>query len=124
MRTILVVEDDLPIRQSLMEVLELAGFAVVTHGDGQEALDWLRSAARLPEMILLDLLMPTMDGAHFRAEQQRDSALASIPVVLLTAEGKARASKRQLDVDAVLHKPFTLDELMGLIERFADRAPE
>src|SRR5438552_202636 len=89
---VLVVEDDADIRESLGTILEEEGYGVVTTRNGREALSYLRSGRPRPSLILLDLLMPVMSGAEFRAEQERDPALADIPVVVLS--GDSRATER------------------------------
>jgi CheY-like chemotaxis protein len=81
---------------------------VTAVGNGREALEHLRSGAPLPDLILLDLLMPEMDGYQFREEQERDPALAGIPIVVVSAVGKPK------DVRArkVLRKPLALETLL------------
>jgi CheY-like chemotaxis protein len=81
---VLVVEDDAPIREALCAVLRDDGYAVAEAGDGQEALEFLRTHPT-PRVILLDLMMPVMDGWTFLREQAADPALAGIPVVVITA---------------------------------------
>jgi len=75
---VLVVEDDRDVRESLVAVLEDAGYRVMSAADGRAALDLLRAGPR-PAVILLDLMMPVMDGFEFRAEQVRDPSLADVP---------------------------------------------
>jgi CheY-like chemotaxis protein len=82
----LVVDDDYDIRGMLTQVLELEGYHVVAASNGREALTKLRAGPR-PFLILLDLMMPIMNGWEFRAEQDRDAALRGIPVVVLTGRG-------------------------------------
>ena len=91
--TVLVVEDDLDIRQALMEILDEHGFAALGARDGAEALDLLSRATELPCLILLDLMMPVMDGASFREAQRKDPRLASIPVVVLSAYRGCRQAR-------------------------------
>lgn len=111
--TILVVDDDPDIRQTLTEILVDEGYAALTAGDGIEALSLLRSA-RSAALVVLDLTMPVMDGFEFLAEQRRDVALAGIPVVVITAGVKRRSE--DLGVAAVLAKPFAVAELLSNIE--------
>ena len=82
--TILVVDDDADIRDSVAEVLEDAGYRVQQAANGREALDYLQASA-YPCIILLDLMMPVMDGPQFRAAQQSKPTLAGIPVVVISA---------------------------------------
>jgi CheY-like chemotaxis protein len=80
---VLIVEDDLDTRRMMQEFLELEGYAVVTAGNGLEALERLREWR--PCVILLDLMMPVMDGFTFRAHQLQDPDLATIPVLCISA---------------------------------------
>jgi CheY-like chemotaxis protein len=112
---VLVVEDDRDLRDSLLEVLEEAGYSSVGAEDGRRALAVLASDMRLPDLILLDLQMPNMDGASFRAEQLKLPRLASIPVVVVTADANALHQARSLGARAVLRKPLKLPQLLELI---------
>ena len=82
---ILVVEDESGQREALAEVLSRLGYEVQCAANGSEALDLMRHSESLPGLILLDLMMPVMDGWEFRAEQRRDRTLAEVPVVMLSA---------------------------------------
>jgi len=113
--TILVVDDD-DIRQVLAMVLDEAGFRVVTAANGREALERLRGDPR-PDVILLDLMMPEMDGYQFRAEQQRDPALRAIPTLIVTA-GTVTPRVEELGAEAILRKPVSLRRLVDTIRRF------
>ena len=115
---ILVVDDDDDIRRSVVETLEDEGYRVVTARNGQEALDLLRNSLPAPSLILLDLMMPVMDGRQFRAEQLKDPALAPIPVVLVTAHAFATQEARELTPHGHLEKPFELRDLLKIAERF------
>jgi CheY-like chemotaxis protein len=84
---VMVVDDDAGTREVLSEALTSLGCEVVCAANGQEALSRLRSEAPSPRLILLDLMMPVMDGHAFRAEQERDPALAEIPTIVVTAGG-------------------------------------
>ena len=115
--TILVVDDDNEIRDSLRDVLQDAGYAVVTSADGAEALAYLRAHAA-PALILLDWMMPRCDGSQFRAAQRSHPVLARIPVVLLTADARVEEKRRALAVDEALEKPVSLDRLLDVVARF------
>jgi CheY-like chemotaxis protein len=82
---ILVVEDDEAIRQVLALVLQEEGHTVATAENGQDALLYLNQAKALPRLILLDLMMPVMNGWQFRAAQQNDPSFRTIPVIVLSA---------------------------------------
>ena len=113
---VLVVEDDVDILRALVQVLEDEGYAVRTAGNGQIALDTLRApGAQRPCVILLDLMMPVMDGWAFRAEQLRDATLAQIPVIVLTADGSAAHKGYLMDGARVLKKPIDLDTLLNAL---------
>ena len=112
---VLVVDDDHDIRQSLVELLEDAGHQTVAASNGKEALQFLRSNGR-PCVILLDLTMPVMDGATFRARQLSDPVLSMIPVAIITAAGPERAAAVQ--ADAVFPKPLNVESLLALVGRF------
>jgi len=114
---VLIVEDDEDIRESVCDVLDDEGIAADAVGDGRAALDWLRHAAALPRVILLDLMMPGMDGAAFRRAQLADPALAGVPVVLMTANVQAIDRLGELAVDAI-RKPVTLDALLSRLRRY------
>ncbi len=114
---ILLVEDDLGIREALAEVLQDLGFEVRCAGNGAEALERL-AAEDPPALIVLDLMMPVMDGWTFRAHQRSDPRLAAIPVMVVSAID-ARPSRRgaELDVDAFLAKPFELERFVSEVHR-------
>src|SRR4051812_18315311 len=88
---LLVVEDDQEIADAMVDLLQFEGYEVRHARDGLEALTTLRTAPPLPDAILLDLRMPTMDGWTFRAEQRRDPAISSIPVLAISADGSPQA---------------------------------
>ena len=86
LNTVLIVDDDLPVRTALKELFETEGYAVALAANGRAALNHLRKGLR-PSVILLDLMMPVMDGWDFRHEQLADPDARNIPVVILTAAG-------------------------------------
>jgi CheY-like chemotaxis protein len=114
MASVLVVDDDTDIREAVAEVLAGEGYQVFGAGDGAEALTKCR--AFHPSVVLLDLMMPGMNGWEFRAEQKRDPDLADIPVVVLTAL-EPRVS---IDAEGFIRKPFELDELLAQVRRHAE----
>ena len=116
---VLVVEDDADILRAVVQVLEDEGYTVRAAENGRVALAALRAAgAQLPCVILLDLMMPVMDGWAFRAEQLRDPALADIPVIILTADGNAAEKARLMNGAGALRKPVELLTLLAAIQRF------
>lgn len=120
---VLVVEDNTDIRETLVEILEGEGFEALGVPNGAVALDTLRSAQRLPALILLDLMMPVMDGMTFREEQLRIPELAEIPVVALSAQRDLVDTARALSVTDFLKKPLQLDELLGIARRYCSQDP-
>lgn len=115
MASILIVEDDADIRESLGEALELDGYLVTRAENGREALRMLR-AGLTPAVILLDLVMPVMSGWQFRQVQLADPALAGIPVVVVSASAPGDARP-----DRHLRKPFGIDDLLSAIATLSAR---
>lgn len=114
---VLVVEDDLEIRESLMEILEEYGYEPLGAENGLEALDKLRAPGPHPCLIFLDLMLPKMDGRAFRQEQLRSPELASIPVVVISAFRDVAQIAEEMNAE-LLKKPFKLDELVGVTRRY------
>ncbi len=122
MPSVLVVDDDPDVRVLLETYLELEGFEVLTAANGSDALQRLRHTR--PSVILLDLMMPVMDGIEFRRQQQRQPCLCDIPVVCLSARHDAMQTAMRLGVVDCLAKPFELDKLIAMLRRHcADEAP-
>ena len=119
--TILLVEDDFDVREALAETLRDEGYAIDCAVDGEQALAYLREGNR-PGLILLDLMMPKMSGSEFRMAQRVDPALAHLPVVLLSADGRMEEKAKALQTDGAIRKPIDLDELLAVIERFRRKA--
>ncbi len=116
--TVMVVEDDALIRDAVLELLSFEGFDAVGARDGADALLLLRRGTVAPAVILLDLMMPRMNGWQFRAAQLADPALARIPVVVMSASDPDGVA-----ADAVIGKPFDAAALIGLLARLtAERA--
>lgn len=118
-RTVLVIEDDPDVRNALAELLASEGYQVSASADGAEALDTLRGGLR-PSVIVLDLMMPKVDGWDFRRAQLEDPALAAVPVVLLTASGfrpdSMRSERGRLEM---LPKPVQAHVLLDTLARLA-----
>ncbi len=115
---VLIVDDDFDIRDALSDALSDLGFRVTTAEDGAVALDYLR-AHPPPQVILLDWMMPRCDGASFRAAQCSDPKLASIPVVVLTADPKIRSRAHELGVAGFMQKPVDLGALVEMLRAHA-----
>jgi CheY-like chemotaxis protein len=115
-KRILVVDDDPGIRTAICELLEDEGYSTVPAENGIEALSELRQGQE-PCVILLDLMMPLMDGISFRKEQRRDPSLAAIPVVVVSAGQDAREVAGALEVADFLPKPLSVPRLIHTLER-------
>ena len=116
-RTILLVEDDADSREAMTALLEGCGYAVTSATNGHEALELLRTAPR-PGLILLDLMMPGMNGFQFREEQIKDPEAAAVPVILTSAHGKLQHETAALGVAGYLEKPIDVQRLLDTVERY------
>lgn len=110
-KQILVVEDDEDSRRALLNVLEDKGYSVAALNSCEAALAYLHDSPR-PQLILLDLMMPGMEGWDFHHKQKQIPELGGIPVVSISAVGKL------VDVDIALRKPLDYDELLRAVERY------
>lgn len=115
---VLIIEDDHDIREMLESVLKDEGYEVWSAKNGRAGLEVLRSQG-LPSLILLDLMMPVMDGKAFLEEAAKDPKLAAVPVLLLTASHTGT----DLPVSGYLKKPLDLDQLLDSVGRFVKGAP-
>ena len=118
--TLLLIEDAPDIQEVLSELLTDAGYEVIAAAHGGEGLDRLRSGPPV-HLILLDLMMPVMDGWRFREEQLHDPSLASIPVVVISAN--ANQNGRPIHADAVVPKPVDIDQLLKTVDAYARVPP-
>jgi DNA-binding response OmpR family regulator len=116
---VLVVEDDELLRETLEEVLVDEGHDVRTAAHGQEALELI--AAWDPQLIILDLMMPVMDGFAFRDEQMRMGIALGTRVLVLSAARDLEAAATRVRADAFLSKPFRLDEVLASVKRLLAR---
>ena len=116
LQPIVVVDDDNDLRETLGELLTEEGYDTRLFENGRVALDFLREGGD-PRLILLDLMMPEMNGWQFREEQLKDARLRDIPVVVMTA---SRALEEEpLTAREILYKPIGLGELISAVERNA-----
>lgn len=118
MTAVLIIEDEDEIRELLAEMLSDHGFTVSTARNGVEGLRALRTAA-LPNIVLLDLLMPLMDGWQVRAEMLADRALAGIPVVILSGASDVLDGSEVLEAARVLIKPVKWPVLLECVQAHA-----
>ncbi len=122
--SVLVVEDDEDIRTLTMELLLGAGYNPIAACNGQEALDKLASATQVPVLILLDVMMPVMDGRSFRAHQLRIAAFAPIPVIITSAYSPLEQLARELDAAAFVQKPADINVLLDLVRMHQTHRPD
>ena len=117
MATVLVIEDETPIRENLERFLALEGYAVESAENGVRGMERIR--ARRPDLILCDVMMPGMTGFDVLAELRKDPVLTAIPFVFLTASAEKDNISKGLDLGAAdyVTKPFNLIELAALVRR-------
>ena len=116
---ILIVEDDDDLRTVVTDLLRHLGYRVAGAVNGRDALDYLR-ANRAPSLIVLDLMMPVMDGVEFCRRRLRDPALRAIPIFLFTARGQSIAN---VSAVRVLRKPLVVNEFIDAVRAVMDAAP-
>lgn len=120
--TVLIVDDDRDIREMLVQTLEDEGYPVFSAADGAEALALLTSDGGAPCLILLDLMMPGMNGWEFRAAQLLAPHLAAIPVVVLSARTDVAAAAGEMEGVAYIAKPIDFDLLLDTVARHCQHA--
>ncbi len=118
MARVLIVEDDLDFREHLSTLIRARGHEVEIASDGEEALLRLH-VGEPPSLILLDLMMPEMDGWTFRARMLQDAKLSKIPIAVLSGVGSVGNEAEKLHIEHYLGKPVDLPALYRLIERYA-----
>jgi CheY-like chemotaxis protein len=111
METLLIIEDEVRTRDLLIEFLGKDGRQIITAGDGQEALERLTKVPR-PRVILLDLMMPRMDGWEFLRRQSADPSMAGIPTIVLSGSELPVGAKHQLS------KPVDVNRLRALVDQY------
>lgn len=115
MATILIVEDEQPVREFLAQALEDEGHRVVQAFHGRHALDLIARGPALPDLVLSDVMMPLLNGVELCGKLKANPATASVPVILMSAAAR-RATEGSV-ADAFIAKPFDLDVLDGLVGR-------
>ena len=121
MTTVLVVDDEALIAMALEAALEDAGYRVATAANGRQGLERLAEAPR-PDLVLLDMMMPVMNGPAMLAAMGADPALRGIPVVVLSSLPEEAVRARADGVAAILLKPCTVDEVLDAIARVLGEA--
>lgn len=113
--TVLVVDDDAEIRQALLELLEDEDYGVILAANGKEALDLVATGIK-PDVILLDVMMPIMDGWHFLSARLKHPELIEVPIIIISAGQEAEREARKVGVFEVAKKPLHVDDLIRRIE--------
>ena len=121
-RFVLVVEDDADVRETLELILSTAGYAVLTAPDGTAAMEILRAHNDEVGLILLDVLMPNMDGWQFLARRDRDPVVSGIPVFLISGQVDAGEAARRWRLVGHADKPLDVATLLSRVERHARAA--
>jgi CheY-like chemotaxis protein len=119
---VMLIENDEDVREIVRDVLAARGYHVLVADHGQHALELLEAGRPAPSVILTDLAMPVMDGWEFLAAKQERPAIATIPVVVMSATDLDRAVARTHGAVDVVRKPLTLDLLVATVERFRPHA--
>jgi two-component system phosphate regulon response regulator PhoB len=116
-RTVLIIEDEKLIIVSTQMVLEAAGFRVESATNGEDGI--AKAKSQTPDLVLLDIMMPGIDGWETLTRLKRDAATANIPVVIFTAREHSRGHQKSAEMGAVdyFRKPFEPDELIELVEK-------
>lgn len=114
---VLVVEDEESIGEVLVDVLGDEGYEVRRARNGREALEVLKRW--MPTLIVLDLMMPVMDGWTFREEQQRQPTIANVPVIVISGAHEVDIKGRALGAVAAIEKPFDIDNLLTTVDHWA-----
>lgn len=112
---ILVVEDELPVRQTIQWVLEDEGLVVETASNGQEAIDV--AAQHKPTLVVLDMALPILNGDGVAARLHQMYGQSAPPILVVTADGRAEAKARKVGAYGYLQKPFDIDELVAAVQR-------
>jgi two-component system response regulator VicR len=111
---VLIVEDDNDIQDLLVFMLQHVGYACLRAGNGREALRVLESEK--PALILLDLMMPVMDGMEFLEHQKLDPRIADIPVIVLSAAAQAHMMESRIGAGRVMRKPFDIEIVLKAVK--------
>ena len=119
--TVLVVDDDAEIRQALAELLEDEDYGVRLAANGKEALELVSKGLR-PDVILLDVMMPVMDGWHFLSARLKYPELVEVPIIIISAGQEAEREAHKVGVFEVAKKPLHVDDLIKRIEECRRRA--
>lgn len=114
---VLIVEDDQDIRELMVEILESEGYSTMAAACGREGLQKLTDSVKKPDLILLDLRLPGLDGFQFREAQLQNPSIADIPVVLISADTGLEEKNNRIGASGVLKKPVELDALVEMVKQ-------
>lgn len=120
-KKILIVEDDIDIRDVLKELLELEGYIVSVAENGKKALEILKNKNK-PDLILLDLMMPVMAGLQFKEIQLKNIKIKNIPVIIMSADINFSKNKNNLYKDEFLKKPLDLHDVLNSVSKYFKNA--
>jgi len=115
---VLLIDDNREFREAVAEFLTDEGYTVHSAADGREALQWSKNCETLPKLILLDLLMPILDGWGFLDERRKDSRLACVPVVIMSGASGIEREAKNAGASAVMNKPVVPQELLRVIQYY------
>lgn len=118
-KLILVVEDDQYIGEAMQELLDIENYESHLSVNGREAIEYLHSTERLPDLILLDLMMPVMDGMAFRDAQLKDSRISKIPTIIMSADGHISERQEKAHTLSYVKKPINVDELISKVREYS-----
>lgn len=117
-KRVLIIEDDESIRELLVELLESEGYVVSAAENGLQGIEFLKKNSR-PDLILMDLMMPVMDGYTFRTEQMKNPQWITIPTVVMSAEASAKEKLKNYSITAFLTKPIELETILKTVEKYS-----
>ncbi|MBC7397690.1 MAG: response regulator [Bdellovibrionales bacterium] len=115
-KSLFIVEDDEFIRSDLIELLLDEGYDVTAYKNGQEAWDALNARRKLPDLIILDLMMPMMDGYEFTEQLSKVPRLTPIPILVLSADARAKTKLSFPKIARYMKKPMDLDRFLVVVD--------
>lgn len=113
------MDDDIDIRSTISDILEDLGYSVTTAGDGQEGIDLLNAMGTAPGLIILDLMMPNVNGSEFLKIRSENNHLSTIPVAYFSADSEIHSRSKAAGVES-LRKPVDFKELMSMVEKYCN----
>lgn len=119
---IMIVEDSIDISEILCRLYESEGYNVILAKHGGDAIEKLKTVSKLPCVILLDLMMPVMDGYRFCVEQKKDMRLAEIPVVIMTADANAKEKSVEVGASGYIRKPVEIETLLEVAAKYCRKS--